>query len=67
MNHVAEVAAQARKFLVALGALVASLIAGGLLPDDVASWATGVIGALGAFLVYYVPNAPTEAATDPEA
>ena len=56
MSNVKEIAAQARKFLVALGALIASLVAGGLLTGDAATWASGIIGALGAFLVYYVPN-----------
>jgi hypothetical protein len=56
MNRVMEYAAHARKFLVAVGALVAALVAGGLLSGDAADWVSGVIGALGAFLVYYVPN-----------
>ena len=57
MDRIQQFAAEARKFLVALGALVASLVAGGILHGDAATWASSIIGALGAFLVYYVPNA----------
>lgn len=56
MNRVAEFASQARKFLAALAALVGVLIANGLLDGSAAKWVTGVIAALGAFLVFYVPN-----------
>lgn len=66
MSKVARFAREARKFLVALGALVASLVAAGILSGEAATWVSGVIGALGAFLIYYVPNAQPDETPTPE-
>jgi hypothetical protein len=46
----------ARKFLVALSALVAEAITLGLLSGDAQKWATGAIALAGTFLVYLIPN-----------
>lgn len=52
-------AAQMRKFLIALVAFAANLVAQGILPDAATGYVTAVIAALAAIGVFVVPNAPT--------
>lgn len=52
--------AQYSKFYAALAAFVGVLIANGLLTGAVANWTSGIIAAVGAALVYLVPNTTSQ-------
>ena len=56
----------ARKFVAAAAAAVAIFIANGLLVGEAANWANSIIAAVGAALVYFVPNGDVEARRTPE-
>lgn len=60
MDKISKFALSAQKFLAALSAVVGVLIAQGLLDGSAASITTVLITAVGAALVYFVPNKDTE-------
>jgi len=59
MSTFSEVALGAQKFLAAASAAVAVIVADGLVDGTAEKWTTGIVAALGAALVYFVPNKDT--------
>lgn len=47
---------EARKFLLAVSAVVSTLVASAVVDTEVGNWIAGVVGAVLAGLVYFVPN-----------
>lgn len=56
MKKIVTFLAGARKFIAAASGAVAVAVSAGLLSGNVEHWATGLLGAATAFVVYFVPN-----------